>query len=249
MTVTQLSSVLITGASSGLGAHFGRVLADAGYHVILAARRLEKVTTLASEIVADGGSVESVAMDVTSADSVEAAFASMAQFPSIIINNAGVSGAATALDMSEQEFASVIDTNLKGVFLVSQMAARGMRQQGTGGVIVNVASILGLRVAGGVSAYAASKAALIHMTKAHALEWARWGIRVNALCPGYIETPLNSAFFATDAGQALIRRIPQRRLGQLSDLNAPLLLLVSDQAAYITGCALPVDGGHLVSSL
>ncbi|WP_372605572.1 SDR family oxidoreductase, partial [Actibacterium sp.] len=118
-----------------------------------------------------------------------------------------------------------------------------------GGVIVNIASILGLRVAGGVSAYTTSKAALVQMTKAHALEWARFGIRVNALCPGYIATPLNRDFFETEAGQALIRRIPQRRLGQVSDLDAPLLMLLSDGAAYITGCALPVDGGHLVSSL
>ncbi|PCH99038.1 MAG: 2-deoxy-D-gluconate 3-dehydrogenase [Rhodobacteraceae bacterium] len=249
MTTTQNIPALITGASSGLGAHFGRVLADAGYHVILAARRLDKVTDLASEITASGGSAEAVAMDVTSAASVEIAFASMTTSPQIVVNNAGVSGTGMALDMSEAEFSTVIDTNLKGAFLVSQAAARAMRQQETGGAIVNIASILGLRVAGGVSAYTASKAALVQMTKAHALEWARWGIRVNALCPGYIETPLNSAFFTTDAGQALIKRIPQRRLGQLSDLNAPLLLLLSDGAAYVTGCALPVDGGHLVSSL
>jgi len=239
---------LITGASSGLGAHFARVLARAGHHVVLAARRRDKVEALAREIAAEGGSAEAVAMDVTSAASVEAGFAAMNRAPDIVVNNAGISGSGAALDMTPEDFSAVLDTNLTGAFLVSQAAARGMRARG-GGVIVNIASILGLRVAGQVSAYTASKAALIQLTKAHALEWARYGIRVNALCPGYIETPLNADFFATEPGQALIRRIPQRRLGRLADLDAPLLLLVSDAAAYVTGCALPVDGGHLVSSL
>jgi NAD(P)-dependent dehydrogenase (short-subunit alcohol dehydrogenase family) len=153
------------------------------------------------------------------------------------------------MDMTEEVYDTVMDTNLKGVFLVSQAAARSMKSRGQGGAIVNIASILGRRGAGGVSAYTASKAGLVQLTKAHALEWARYGIRVNALCPGYIETPLNREFFETEAGKALIRRIPQRRLGQLSDLDAPLLMLLSDGAAYVTGCALPVDGGHLVSSL
>lgn len=247
--MTQNKAALVTGASSGLGAHFGRVLAAQGYHVQLAARRLEKVQALADDIAAAGGSAEAVALDVASAASVEAAFAALSRQPDAVINNAGISGSGMAMDMTEAMFDSVLDTNLKGAFLVSQAAARSMKARGQGGVIVNIASILGLRVAGGVSAYTTSKAALVQMTKAHALEWARFGIRVNALCPGYIATPLNRDFFETEAGQALIRRIPQRRLGQVSDLDAPLLMLLSDGAAYITGCALPVDGGHLVSSL
>lgn len=245
--MTTQKTVLVTGASSGLGAHFGSLLAREGYHVQLAARRLDKIAELAREIEAAGGRAEAVEMDVTDAASVAEGFAKLSRGPEAVINNAGISGEGSAMEMSEEMFSSVLDTNLKGAFLVSQQAARGMRE--TGGVIVNIASILGLRVAGGVSAYTTSKAALVQMTKAHALEWARYGIRVNALCPGYIETPLNRAFFETDAGKALIRRIPQRRLGQLSDLDAPLLMLLSDGAAYVTGCALPVDGGHLVSSL
>lgn len=249
MPTTQLTPALVTGASSGLGAHFGRLLAANGYHVTLAARRLDKVSELANEIIASGGSAEPLEMDVTNATSVKTAFDAMSRQPDVVINNAGVAGSGSAMDMTEEMFDTVLDTNLKGVFLVSQAAAKSMRARKKPGAIVNIASILGLRVAGGVSAYTASKAALVQVTKAHALEWARWNIRVNALCPGYIETPLNRDFFETEAGLALIRRIPQRRLGQLTDLDAPLLMLLSDGAAYITGCALPVDGGHLVSSL
>lgn len=242
-------TALVTGASSGLGAHFARLLTDSGYRVYLAARRLDRVTQLAEEIVSLGGLAVPLEMDVTDAASVDAAFSAMNDSLDVVINNAGVSGSGAAIEMAEDVFDTVLDTNLKGAFLVSQAAARAMQAQKQGGTIVNIASILGLRVAGGVSAYTTSKAALVQMTKAHALEWARYDIRVNALCPGYIETPLNRDFFETSAGQALIKRIPQRRLGQLSDLNAPLLMLLSDAAAYVTGCALPVDGGHLISSL
>ena len=242
-------TVLVTGASSGLGEHFARLLSANGYHVVLAARRVAKVDALANALCAGGGSAEAVEMDVTDEASVSAAFSAMTRMPDAVVNNAGIAGTGSALDMTAEEFSSVVDTNLKGAFLVAQAAARSMVDRGTGGSIVNIASILGLRVAGGVPAYTASKAALVQLTKAQALEWARHGIRVNALCPGYIETPLNRDFFASDAGKALIRRIPQRRLGQLSDLDAPLLMLLSDAAAYVTGCALPVDGGHLVSSL
>jgi NAD(P)-dependent dehydrogenase (short-subunit alcohol dehydrogenase family) len=120
---------------------------------------------------------------------------------------------------------------------------------GRPGSIVNIASILGLRVAGHVPAYAASKAAVIQLTKALALEWARYNIRVNALCPGYFKTPLNAEFFAGEAGKALLKRVPQRRLGRLAELDAPLLLLCSDAGSFMTGSELVVDGGHLVSTL
>jgi NAD(P)-dependent dehydrogenase (short-subunit alcohol dehydrogenase family) len=124
-----------------------------------------------------------------------------------------------------------------------------MKEQGSGGAIVNIASILGFRVAGQLSAYIASKAGLVQLTKAMALELARYGIRVNALCPGYMETDLNREFFASEVGRALVRRIPQRRLGRPEELAGPLLLLCSDAASYMTGSTLVVDGGHLVSSL
>lgn len=240
---------LVTGASSGLGRHFSKVLAARGAEVILAARRREALEESCARIVREGGRARAVPLDVTDADSVAAAFAQMENAPDIIINNAGVADSAPALEMSAGMWDRVMDTNLRGAFLVAQAAASAMRAAGKGGSIVNVASILGQRVAGNVAAYAASKAGVIQLTKALALEWARHDIRVNALCPGYVETELNSEFFASAAGQALIRRIPQRRLGKLDDLDGALLLLASDAGRYITGASLAVDGGHLVSSL
>jgi NAD(P)-dependent dehydrogenase (short-subunit alcohol dehydrogenase family) len=238
---------LVTGASGGLGLHFARVMAEAGAHVTLAARRLDRVEAEAAALRDAGLAAGARALDVTAPESVAALFEAAGPFD-VVINNAGIADGGAALDQSPQDFARVIDTNLNGVFTVARAAARGMSAAG-GGSIVNIASILGLRVSGHVAAYAASKAGVIQLTKALALEWARHGVRVNALCPGYVETPINAGFFATDAGRALIRRIPQRRLGQLSDLDAPLLLLASDRSAYMTGAVVAVDGGHLVSGL
>jgi hypothetical protein len=237
---------LVTGASGGLGLHFARVLAEAGAEVTLAARRRDRVDAEAAALRADGHAVRAAALDVTSPESVAGLFARH-RFD-IVVNNAGIAGAGAAIDMEPDAFREVVDTNLTGVFTVAQAAARQMREAG-GGSIVNIASILGLRVTGHVAAYAASKAAVVQLTKALALEWARYGVRVNALCPGYIETPINADFFATDAGAAVVRRIPQRRLGLASDLDGPLLLLASDRSAYMTGAVLAVDGGHLVSGL
>lgn len=240
-------SALVTGASGGLGLHFAKLLARHGVAVTLAARRQSALDQAGAEIAAAGGTAKSVVLDVADAASIGQALAGR-QFD-ILINNAGVSGAGPAADLSAADWDAVLDTNLKGVFLVAQAVARGMREAGRGGSIVNIASILGHRVAGGVSAYAASKAAVIQLTKALALEWARDRIRVNALCPGYVETDINREFFATEAGLNLIRRIPQRRLGQPEDLDGALLLLASSAGSYITGSTIEIDGGHLVSSL
>ncbi|TAJ31190.1 SDR family NAD(P)-dependent oxidoreductase [Bosea sp. (in: a-proteobacteria)] len=240
-------SALVTGASGGLGLHFARLLASHGVNVTLAARRIAALEGACRGIAEAGGAAQALGLDVTDPTSVSAALAE--RHFDILINNAGISGAGRAADLSEADWDAVIDTNLKGVFLVAQAAARGMRESGRGGAIVNIASILGERVAGGVSAYAASKAGVIQLTKALALEWARDGIRVNALCPGYIETDINRDFFATEPGQQLVRRIPQRRLGRAEELDGALLLLASKAGSYITGTSLAVDGGHLVSSL
>ena len=236
---------LVTGASSGLGAHFAQVLSAQGAEVTLGARRLAELQGVCERINQAGGQAHAVRLDVTDAETVAKVCAEPFD---IVVNNAGISAAGPALDYSEADWDRTMDINLKGAFLVSQAAAQKMKENG-GGSIINIASILGLRVAGAVTAYATSKAALVQLTKATALEWARYGIRVNAICPGYIETPLNADFFATDAGQALIKRIPQRRLGRLQDLDGPLLLLASDAGAYMTGSEIAVDGGHLVSSL
>ncbi|WP_118134776.1 SDR family NAD(P)-dependent oxidoreductase [Oceanicella sp. SM1341] len=245
-------TALVTGASGGLGRHFAGLLAGAGARVVLAARRREALEEACAEIRAAGGTAEAVAMDVTDPASVEAAFdAACAAFgpPDILINNAGISGGGPALDVTPQDWSAVIDTNLTGCFTVACAGARRLRDAGRPGVVVNIASILGLRVAGGLAPYAAAKAGLVQLTSALALEWARHGIRVNALAPGYVETDINRAFFATEPGQALVRRIPQRRLGQMSDLDLPLLALCAPGSGYVTGSVLAVDGGHLASSL
>jgi NAD(P)-dependent dehydrogenase (short-subunit alcohol dehydrogenase family) len=167
----------------------------------------------------------------------------------VLVNNAGIADGGTALDTTPDAFDRVIATNLRGVWLMSTAAARRWREAKRDGVIVNIASILGFRVAGGVAAYAVSKAGVVQMTQAHALEWARFGIRVNALAPGYIATDINAAFFDTEPGQAMVKRIPMRRVGQPDDLDGAFLLLATDASRWMTGATIPVDGGHLVSTL
>ena len=243
---------LVTGASSGLGRHFAQTLAAAGATVVVAARRTDRLDALVAEIAAAGGHALAVSMDVTEGASVDAAFAQAAQAvgaPDIVVNNAGIAQTRPALELSEDDWRQVMDTNLDGAFRVAQAAAKAMTAGKKGGSIVNIASILGLRVASSLLAYTAAKAALIQATHALALEWARYGIRVNAIAPGYVETEINAGFFQTEHGQAMVKRVPQRRIGQASELDGALLLLASGASSYMTGSVLVVDGGHLVSSL
>lgn len=237
--------ILITGASSGLGQHFAKVLAAEGARLILAARRLERLQAFADTLPGQARPL-CLALDVTDAASRRALAARIDDLD-VLINNAGIVRQSPATDHSAEDWSAVMDTNLNGMFFLSQALFPALRKNQGG--IVNVASILGLRQAGGIVSYTVSKAGVIQLSKTLALEWARYGVRVNALAPGYIETDFNADFWRTDAGQALIKRIPQRRLGQLTDLDGPLLLLCSEASRYMTGSALVVDGGHLVNTL
>ncbi|UYO92757.1 SDR family NAD(P)-dependent oxidoreductase [Pollutimonas sp. M17] len=243
---------LVTGAAGALGSHFAGTLGHAGATVVLAGRRLQPLKELAARLHSNHITAHPVHMDVGDPASVEQAFDeawSLCGGVDVLVCNAGVAVNKKALDIPFDEWSQVVDTNLKGSWLVCRQAARRLADAGRPGSIITVTSILGHRVAAAVLPYAASKAGLEHMTRAMALEWARHGIRVNALAPGYIETSLNSDFFASEAGQALIRRIPQRRLGRPQDLDGALLLLASDASLYMTGSSIVVDGGHLQSSL
>ncbi|MEQ8394935.1 glucose 1-dehydrogenase [Thalassobaculum sp.] len=242
-------TALVTGASQGLGAGFARTLAGAGAKVALAARQTGKLEALKGEIEAAGGSAAAVEMDVTDPDSVRAAFdaTEAALGPvDVLVNNAGIAVTKPFLEMTVEDWDSVLDTNLKGCFLAGQEAAKRMADR-DGGSIINIASVLGQSVIGHLSGYCTSKAALIQLTKSMGLELARVGVRVNALAPGYIETPINSDFFHTPAGEKLVKGIPQRKLGQSEDLDGALLLLASDASAYMTGTVVTVDGGFLVA--
>jgi len=242
-------TALVTGASRGLGAHFAEVLARANARVILGGRHPEQIRTVISrlpELQRNAATV--LPIDLLSSESISGALGSLKELD-ILVNNAGVVHSAAVLEQSEADWDSVVDTNLKGPFLVSQMAAKLMAASGRGGSIINIASILGLRQSAAVLPYAVSKAGLIQLTKVLALELARFNVRVNALAPGYFDTELNRDFWQSPAGEALVRRIPQRRLGQKSELDGPLLLLASEASRYMTGAVIAVDGGHLVSGL
>ncbi|MGB7754688.1 MAG: SDR family NAD(P)-dependent oxidoreductase [Salinisphaera sp.] len=241
---------LVTGAGSGLGRRFAVALAAAGAEVVLCGRRREPLEATAAQI--EGGRTRVLPMDVTDRDSVTAAFDALAEVDrvaDIVVCNAGVARPGDALSLTEPDWQATLETNLSGCWRVAQVAAQRLVAAERSGAIVTVGSILGARVAGSLSAYAASKAGLEHLTRALALEWAGHDIRVNALAPGYIDTEMNRAFFETEAGQRMIRRIPQKRLGAPEDLDGALLLLVSEAGRYITGTTIAVDGGHRQSSL
>lgn len=240
--------VLITGASSGFGAHFAGVLSAAGASVILGARRVDKLEKTAAAVRAAGGQAEVVRLDVGDALSVEDLFRSIA-LPDVVINNAGINIEGSAVSLTEDEWDQVMDTNVKGVWLVAREAIKRWVEAGRGGNIINIASILGLRVQNQLPVYTASKAAVIQLTRSLALDYARHGIRVNAICPGYFETDINRDWFRTEGGQKMIKRVPMRRLGELHELNGPLLLLASEASSYMSGASIVVDGAHTQNTL
>lgn len=245
-------TVFVTGASSGLGAHFARVLSAHGARVVLAARRMESLERLADELREKGGVADAVSLDVRDPDSVDAAIDTATAIAGPIhalVNNSGVAVTRRFVDQTEEDWQFVVDTNLSGVFRVAQRVTRAMIASGTEGRIVNVGSIVGLVPGGQLTAYAASKAGVLHLTRTMAVELARHRIRVNALAPGYFGTELNSEFFESEAGKAMLGRVPMRRLGQLSELDAPLLLLASRASSFVTGSVLTVDGGHSIHPL
>jgi len=240
-------AALVTGASSGLGRHAARVLAAAGAKVAIAARRVDALVELEKQIEAQDGRALPLPLDVTDAgsvrDCVTAAETELGPI-SILVNNAGVARTGAALDVSEGDWDQVVDTNLKGAWLMAQAMAEHMTRCGQGGSIINMASVLGLQAAAQIPAYCASKGGLISLTRALAVEWARHGIRVNALAPGYIETDINRDFLASPAGENLKKGVPLRRFGRPQDLDGALLLLASEASAYITGSIIVIDGGQ-----
>ena len=245
-------AAIVTGASSGLGRHFATTLARAGARVAVMARRTELLAAACGEIEGFDGRAVPIALDVASAGSIrEAVAAAETELGpiAILVNNAGIALSKPVLEIADEDWVRVMEVNLHGAWRMAQEVARHMVRLGHGGSIINLASITAFRVAAQLSTYAASKAALVQLTNAMALELARHNIRVNALAPGYIETEMNREFFASPAGQAMIKRIPQRRLGRPEDLDGALLLLACDASAYMTGSTIVVDGGHLHSSL
>jgi NAD(P)-dependent dehydrogenase (short-subunit alcohol dehydrogenase family) len=246
---------LVTGASSGLGAQFARTLSKAGAGVVLAARRIERLKTLRAELEAEGGDAHVVTLDVTDTDSIKAAVAhaetEMGTID-ILVNNSGVSTTQRLVDVSPEDYDYVMDTNTRGAFFVAQEVGKRMiaRSRGAapgtfiGGRIVNVASMAGMRVLSQIGVYAMSKAAVIHMTRAMALEWGRYGINVNALCPGYIDTEINHHHWQTEAGQKLINMLPRKRVGQPQDLDAVLMMLCANQSSFVNGAVIAADDGY-----
>jgi len=248
---------LVTGASSGLGMQFAKTLASAGCGVVLAGRRVERLKTLRAEIEANGGDAHVVTIDVTDHDSIKAAVAhaetEMGTLD-ILINNSGVSTTQKLTDVTAEDYDYVMDTNTRGAFFVAQEVGKRMlaRARGaapgtfTGGRIVNIASMAGLRVLGQIGVYAMSKAAVVHMTRAMALEWGRFGINVNAICPGYIDTEINHHHWQTEQGQKLIAMLPRKRIGKPQDLDAVLMMLCANESHFVNGAVIQADDGFSV---
>jgi len=248
---------LVTGASGGLGAQFARTLARAGAGVVLASRRVEKLKELRARIEGEGGDAHVVELDVTDHDSIKAAVAhAETEMGSIdiLINNSGVSTTQRIQDVTPEDYDFIFDTNVKGAFFVAQEVGKRMlaRSRGaapgsfTGGRIINIASMAGLKVLPQIGAYCMSKAAVVQMTRAMALEWGRFGINVNAICPGYIDTEINHHHWQTEQGQKLVAMLPRKRVGSPEDLDALLVMLASDQSHFVNGAVIAADDGFAV---
>jgi NAD(P)-dependent dehydrogenase (short-subunit alcohol dehydrogenase family) len=246
---------LVTGASSGLGAQFARVLAANGALVVLAARRVERLKELRAEIESQGGAADVVPLDVGDLESIEAAVDKIEAENGpidILVNNAGVSTVGRLTDVTPLDYDFMFDTNVKGAFFMAQAVARRMinrakRQQDFRGRIVNIASVAAFKVVSQIGVYCMTKAAVLHMTRAQASEWGRYGINVNAICPGYIRTEINEGHWDTEAGQKLVQMLPRRRVGEASDLDSALLMLVADESQFINGAVIAVDDGLSVT--
>ena len=244
--------VLVTGASSGLGRGMSKMLAVAGARVAVGARRVERLRDLSCEVADTGAEAFPIPLDLTDSNSIQQAIETVeSEFAPIdvLVNNAGISVDEAFVNTSREQWVRQLDTNLVGLAEISRIVAQHMIEGGRTGNIINIASILGVRVAYRASAYAASKAALISLTESMALELARSSIRVNAILPGICETELTAWMKDPKAMEAIAARIPQRRVGQAADLEGALLLLASDASAYMTGSTITVDGGHAISSL
>ena len=248
---------LITGASSGLGEQFAKTLAKAGAAVSLAGRRTERLKTLRAEIEGSGGDAHVVHLDVTDHSSIKSAVAhTETELGSIdiLINNSGVASTQSLTEVTQDDYDYVMDTNTRGAFFVAQEVGKRMlgRAKGsnpgtfTGGRIVNIASMAGLRVLSQIGVYCMSKAAVVHMTRAMALEWGRYGINVNAICPGYIDTEINHHVWETDRGLQLIDMLPRKRVGQPKDLDTTLLMLCANESHFINGAIIQADDGFAV---
>ncbi len=241
-------TALVTGASSGLGRRFSQVLAKNGARVICAARRADKLANTVAEIEVEGGKAEAVTLDIKDEANINAVVDAYPEID-ILVNNAGIAPGNKLLDWQTSEWDDVMDTNLRGAWIIAQAVAKQMVGRNSGGSIINIASILGERVSGGVMPYAVSKAGIVQLTKVMALELAAKNIRVNAIAPGYIKTEMTENFLDTEMGQKTIKNVPQRRYGEPDELDGPLLLLASDASKFMTGAFIAVDGGHLVSAL
>ena len=244
---------MVTGASGGLGAHFATTLASHGAQVVLAARRLSKLEDVKSDIEANGGKAFAVEMDVTQLDSVEAAFAKViSEFGGpcdILVNNSGVGQESWMVETTEEEWANIVDTNLTGVWRVAKHAVKALIDAKLTGSIINIASITAHRPSYMLTGYAATKAAVDHLTRNMALEFSRFDIRVNAIAPGYFKTAINDVFLESDSGDRMRKRVAMRRLGEYKELDGALLLLASDAGSYMTGSTIVVDGGHTLVPL